>query len=91
MRVFLGYLPDSVLGSLNLIFHPLPPSPLLQLAEIKHARLAMAAWLGFLAQAFATNPGPGLPSYSEGAIGPYAAWAAHVANPWTENAWKALR
>eukprot|EP00232_Nephroselmis_pyriformis_P022928 CAMPEP_0182866940 /NCGR_PEP_ID=MMETSP0034_2-20130328/8458_1 /TAXON_ID=156128 /ORGANISM="Nephroselmis pyriformis, Strain CCMP717" /LENGTH=254 /DNA_ID=CAMNT_0024999273 /DNA_START=21 /DNA_END=785 /DNA_ORIENTATION=- len=63
----------------------------MKLAEIKHARLSMAAWLGFLAQAFATNPGPGLPSYSEGAIGPYAAWLNHVSNPWVENAWKALR
>jgi len=63
----------------------------MKLAEIKHARLSMAAWLGFLAQAFATNPGPGLPSYSEGAIGPYAAWLNHVSYPWVENAWKALR
>jgi len=42
-------------------------------AELKHCRLAMIAWLGILAQAVSTNP--------EGTeVGPVANWSAHVAD-----------
>jgi len=51
-----------------------------KLAEVKHARLAMLSWLGYMAQAFKTNSG-GLPSYVEGAAGPVANWRAHIADP----------
>jgi len=66
----------------------------MKVAEIKHARLAMLAWLGFMSQAVATNTGSpfGLggefPSYIDGAVGPYANWQAHIANPVSENVWK---
>lgn len=59
-----------------------------KLKELKNGRLAMAAWLGYLAQAFVTNPGDGLPSYSEGAPGPYQNWVDHTANPVYDNLWK---
>eukprot|EP00803_Ostreobium_quekettii_P006888 evm.model.scf_64.15 EVM.evm.TU.scf_64.15 scf_64:127183-128560(-) len=60
----------------------------LKLKELKNGRLAMASWLGYLVQAFVTNPGSDLPSYSEGAPGPYANWQAHVADPLGDNLWK---
>jgi hypothetical protein len=67
----------------------------MKVAELKHARLAMLAWLGFMSQAVATNcDNPfGLgsetwPSYIDGAVGPYANWQAHIANPVSENVWK---
>jgi hypothetical protein len=60
-----------------------------KLKEIKHARLAMFAWLGYIVQAFVTKPpGPDLPSYTDGAPGPYANWQAHVADPIGDNLWK---
>lgn len=58
-----------------------------KLKELKHARLAMFAWLGYIVQAFVTNPGSDLPSYSDGAPGPYANWQAHVADPIGDNLW----
>jgi len=67
----------------------------MKVAEIKHARLAMLAWLGFMSQAVATNCDNPLglgsetwPSYIDGAVGPYANWQAHLANPVSENVWK---
>jgi light-harvesting complex I chlorophyll a/b binding protein 1 len=48
----------------------------LKLKELKHCRLAMFAWLGLIAQAFATNPNG--PSDN---VGPIANWSAHVADP----------
>jgi len=67
----------------------------MKVAEIKHARLAMLSWLGYMSQAVATNcDNPfGLgsetwPSYIDGAVGPYANWQAHIANPVAENVWK---
>jgi len=67
----------------------------MKVAEIKHARLAMLSWLGFLSQAVATNCdnpfGIGsetFPSYIDGAVGPFANWQAHIANPVSENVWK---
>ena len=67
----------------------------MKVAEIKHARLAMLSWLGYMSQAVATNcDNPfGLgsetwPSYIDGAVGPYANWQAHIANPVSENVWK---
>jgi len=67
----------------------------MKVAEIKHARLAMLSWLGFLSQAVATNcdnpfgfGSPDFPSYIDGAVGPYANWQAHIANPVSENVWK---
>ena len=61
-----------------------------KLAEIKHARLAMFSWFGYYSQALTTNEGAytgSLPSYTEGAAGPYANWQAHVADPLTNNVW----
>jgi hypothetical protein len=63
----------------------------LKLKEIKNGRLAMFAWLGYIVQAFVTNPGSDLPSYSDGAVGPYANWQAHVADPIGDNLWKYLK
>nr|ABD37892.1 light-harvesting chlorophyll-a/b binding protein Lhcp1 [Mesostigma viride]DAA05919.1 TPA_inf: chloroplast light-harvesting complex protein precursor Lhcp1.2 [Mesostigma viride] len=71
----------------------------MKIAELKHARLAMLSWLGYMSQAIATNSelaggnafGIGAktwPSFIEGAKGPYANWQDHVANPWVENVWK---
>jgi len=67
----------------------------MKIAELKHARLAMLAWLGFMSQAVATNCdnpfGIGSetwPSYIEGAKGPYANWQDHVADPFGEIVWK---
>jgi len=67
----------------------------MKVAEVKHARLAMFSWLGYLSQAVATNcDNPfGLgsetwPSYIDGAVGPFANWQAHIANPVSENVWK---
>jgi len=62
----------------------------LKLKELKNGRLAMAAWLGYLFQAFATNPGKGLPSYVDDAPGPYANWLAHIGDPIDDNLWKYL-
>jgi len=65
----------------------------MRLAELKHARLAMISWLGYLFQAFITSPNGvsgDLPSYTEGAPGPYANWLAHVADPFGDNLWKYL-
>jgi len=41
----------------------------LKIKELKHCRLAMFSWLGFMAQAVATKEGP------------IANWSAHVADP----------
>mmetsp|Transcript_17787 Transcript_17787/g.21314 ORF Transcript_17787/g.21314 Transcript_17787/m.21314 type:complete len:276 (-) Transcript_17787:87-914(-) len=67
----------------------------MKVAEIKHARLSMLAWLGFLSQAVATNcdnpfgfGSETWPSYIDGAVGPFANWQAHLANPVSENVWK---
>jgi len=59
----------------------------LKIKEIKHARLAMFSFLGYIVQAFVTNKGEGLPSYQEGAVGPFGNWAAHVADPTGANLW----
>jgi len=61
-----------------------------KLKELKNGRLAMAGWLGYLFQAFVTNPGSDLPSFSDGAPGPYANWQAHVNDPLNDNLWKYL-
>lgn len=66
----------------------------MRVAEIKHARLAMLSWLGYMSQAVATNCsnpfgfGDEFPSYIDGAVGPYANWQMHIANPIYENVWK---
>jgi hypothetical protein len=67
----------------------------MKVAEIKHARLAMFSWLGYLSQAVATNcdnpfgfGSETWPSYIDGAVGPFANWQAHIANPVSENVWK---
>jgi light-harvesting complex II chlorophyll a/b binding protein 4 len=67
----------------------------MKIVELKHARLAMLSWLGYMSQAVATNCdnpfGIGSetwPSYIEGAKGPYANWQDHVADPFVENVWK---
>nr|ABD37893.1 light-harvesting chlorophyll-a/b binding protein Lhcp2 [Mesostigma viride] len=67
----------------------------MKIAELKHARLAMLSWLGYMSQAVATNCdnpfGIGSktwPSFIEGAKGPYANWLDHIANPYVENVWK---
>jgi len=63
----------------------------MKLAELKHARLAMFSWFGYYSQALTTNEGAytgTLPSFKEGAVGPYGNWQAHVADPMTENVWK---
>jgi len=62
----------------------------MKLAELKHARLAMFAWFGYYSQALTTNEGAytgSLPSFTEGAAGPYANWQAHVADPVGCNVW----
>ena len=62
----------------------------LKLAELKHARLAMFSWFGYYSQALTTNEGAytgNLPSYAEGAAGPFANWQAHVADPAVNNVW----
>jgi len=66
-----------------------------KIKELKHARLAMLSWLGYMSQAVATNCdnpfGIGSetwPSYIEGAKGPYANWQDHVADPVGECVWK---
>jgi len=71
------------------------PLDKMKIAELKHARLAMISWLGYMSQAVATNCdnpfGIGSetwPSYIEGAKGPYANWQDHVADPVVENVWK---
>mmetsp|Transcript_14010 Transcript_14010/g.50960 ORF Transcript_14010/g.50960 Transcript_14010/m.50960 type:complete len:234 (-) Transcript_14010:217-918(-) len=51
----------------------------LKIAELKHCRLAMWAWLGCIAQAIATNDSP------ESAVGPVANWQAHVSAPFQYN------
>merc|ERR1712216_311080 len=48
----------------------------LKLKELKHCRLAMFAWLGLIAQAFATSP-----IGRSDNVGPIANWSAHVADP----------
>jgi len=63
----------------------------MKVAEIKHARLAMSAWLGFYFQAFATNGvnfGPQYPHELEDPAGPFANWTAHIADPVGENVMK---
>merc|ERR1712216_875100 len=63
----------------------------MKIAELKHARLAMISWLGYMAQAFQTNGaslGPKYPHEIDGAVGPYANWQAHIANPVNENVFK---
>jgi hypothetical protein len=67
----------------------------MKVAEIKHARLAMLSWLGYLSQAVATNcdnpfgfGSETWPSYIDGAVGPFANWQAHIANPVQETVWK---
>mmetsp|Transcript_20703 Transcript_20703/g.24893 ORF Transcript_20703/g.24893 Transcript_20703/m.24893 type:complete len:289 (-) Transcript_20703:58-924(-) len=66
----------------------------MKVAEIKHARLAMLSWLGYMSQAVATNCdnpfglGSEFPSYIDGAVGPFANWQMHLANPVSENVWK---
>mmetsp|Transcript_27663 Transcript_27663/g.33583 ORF Transcript_27663/g.33583 Transcript_27663/m.33583 type:complete len:330 (-) Transcript_27663:490-1479(-) len=68
----------------------------MKVAELKHARLAMFSWLGYMSQAIVTNCdnpfgiGGTWPSYIDGAVGPYANWQAHLANPVNENVWKYL-
>ena len=65
----------------------------MKLAELKHARLAMFSWFGYYSQALTTNEGAytgTLPSYKEGAAGPYANWQAHVADPFGANVWSEL-
>jgi len=59
-----------------------------KLKEIKNGRLAMFAWLGYLVQAFVTSPGQDLPSFTEGAQGPYENFIKHLENPAGENLWK---
>jgi len=48
----------------------------LKIKELKHSRLAMFAWLGFVAQAVTTREGP------------IANWSAHVADPVHVNSMK---
>eukprot|EP00232_Nephroselmis_pyriformis_P002221 CAMPEP_0182913504 /NCGR_PEP_ID=MMETSP0034_2-20130328/38077_1 /TAXON_ID=156128 /ORGANISM="Nephroselmis pyriformis, Strain CCMP717" /LENGTH=266 /DNA_ID=CAMNT_0025050231 /DNA_START=28 /DNA_END=828 /DNA_ORIENTATION=- len=68
----------------------------MRIAELKHARLAMFSFLGYIVQAFVTSPNgftlekSNLPSYTEGAPGPYANWLAHVADPVGDNLFKYL-
>jgi len=65
----------------------------MKVAELKHARLAMFAWFGYYSQALTTNEGAytgSLPSFTEGAAGPYANWQAHVADPMGANVWTEL-
>ena len=65
----------------------------MKLAELKHARLAMFSWFGYYSQALTTNEGAytgTLPSYKEGAAGPFANWQAHVADPYGANVWSEL-
>lgn len=60
-----------------------------KLKELKNGRLAMAAWLGYIVQAFVTSPGTSkLPSYTDGAPGPYANWLAHLDDPLNDNIYK---
>mmetsp|Transcript_3548 Transcript_3548/g.4789 ORF Transcript_3548/g.4789 Transcript_3548/m.4789 type:complete len:266 (-) Transcript_3548:45-842(-) len=80
---------------LNLAESPSFDFDRMKIAELKHARLAMLSWLGYMSQAVATNCdnpfGIGSetwPSYIEGAKGPYANWQDHVADPFVENVWK---
>jgi len=61
----------------------------MKVAEIKHGRLAMFSWGGYMAQAFATNDisDGKLPHEVSGAVGPYANWLAHVSDPLGNNIW----
>jgi len=63
----------------------------MKVAEIKHGRLAMFAWAGYVAQAFATNDlGGKLPHEVAGAVGPFTNWSAHISSPLEETVWKYL-
>jgi len=63
----------------------------LKRAEIKHARLAMFSWAGYYSQALTTNAYDPLPSYTEGAKGPYQNIVDHLADPYHVQVWASMK